>query len=146
MEAAWWQQGGGCGGFARTVRKCTDACAFERHQRADVHVFVLGRGRRDDSANDIAFVGSKGRARGNVYHGRRCAAAANDNTANDDTTDADGNADNIVLQTKLNLIFIYIYHYIDRSNHAFGGPNHDDSVRVDVPTHTPTPQPSFTTC
>ncbi len=31
-------------------------------------------------------------------------------------------------------------------HHAFGGPNHDDSVHVDVPTPTPTPQPSSTTC
>jgi hypothetical protein len=31
-------------------------------------------------------------------------------------------------------------------HHAFGGPNHDDSIHVDVPTTTPTPQSSFTTC
>jgi hypothetical protein len=31
-------------------------------------------------------------------------------------------------------------------HHAFGGPNHDDSVHVDVPTTTPTPQSSSTTC
>ncbi len=31
-------------------------------------------------------------------------------------------------------------------DYAFGGPNHDDSVHVDVPTTTPTPQSSFTTC
>ncbi len=30
--------------------------------------------------------------------------------------------------------------------HAFGDPNHDDSVHVDVPTTTPTPQFSSTTC
>ncbi len=30
--------------------------------------------------------------------------------------------------------------------HAFGGLNHDDSVHVDVPTTTPTPQSSSTTC
>ena len=31
-------------------------------------------------------------------------------------------------------------------HHAFGGPNHDDSVHVDVPATTPTPQSSSTTC
>jgi hypothetical protein len=31
-------------------------------------------------------------------------------------------------------------------HHAFGGPNHDDSVHVDVPITTPTPQSSSTTC
>ncbi len=31
-------------------------------------------------------------------------------------------------------------------HHAFGGPNHDDSVHVDMPTTTPTPQFSSTTC
>jgi hypothetical protein len=31
-------------------------------------------------------------------------------------------------------------------HHAFGGPNHDDRVHVDVPTTTPTPQSSSTTC
>jgi hypothetical protein len=29
---------------------------------------------------------------------------------------------------------------------AFGGPNHDDSVHVDVPTTTPRPPSSSTTC
>ena len=46
--------------------------------------------------------------------------------------------------TKLYLIFIYIYHYVDGANHAFGGPNHDDSVRVDAPTTAHIPQPSST--
>ncbi len=31
-------------------------------------------------------------------------------------------------------------------HHAFSGPNHDDSIHVDVPTTTPTPQSSSTTC
>ncbi len=31
-------------------------------------------------------------------------------------------------------------------HHAFGGPNHDDSVHVDNPTTTPTPKSSSTTC
>ncbi len=61
--------------------------AFERHRRADVRVFVLGRGRRDDSADGIVVVGSDGGARGDVHRGHRCAAAASD--------DADGNADDI---------------------------------------------------
>ena len=31
-------------------------------------------------------------------------------------------------------------------NHAFGGPNHDDSVHVDAPTTIATPQTSSTIC
>jgi len=54
--AAWWEQRGGCGGFTGTVRKWTNASAFERHQLADVRVFVLGRGWRDDSVDSIIFV------------------------------------------------------------------------------------------
>ena len=89
--------------------------------------FVLGQGRRDDSADGIVvIVGSSG-AHGDVHRGRR--GSANDYG-----------------DTKLYLIFIYIYHYVDRATHAFGGPNHDDSVRVDAPTTTHTPQPSSTTC
>ena len=53
MAAARWRQHIGCGGFAGTVREWADACAFECHQRANVHVFVLGRGRRDDSATPV---------------------------------------------------------------------------------------------
>jgi hypothetical protein len=60
----------------------------ERHQRANVRVFVLGRGWRDDSVDSIIVVDSNGVARGDVHRGRRCAAAANN--------DADGNADDIV--------------------------------------------------
>jgi hypothetical protein len=30
--------------------------------------------------------------------------------------------------------------------HAFGGTNHDDSVHVDAPTTTPTPQTSSPSC
>ena len=70
--AARWQQHGGCGGFIGTVRECADARAFERHRRADVRVFVLGRGRRDDSVDGIVVVGSDGAARGGVHRGRRC--------------------------------------------------------------------------
>ena len=57
-------------------------------QRADVCIFVLGRGWRDDSVDSIIVVGSDGVARSDVHRGRRCAAAANDN--------ADGDADDIV--------------------------------------------------
>ena len=61
---------------------------MRHHQRADVRVFVLGRGWRDDSVNGIVVVGSDGGALGDVHRGRRCAAAAAD--------DANGNADDIV--------------------------------------------------
>ena len=68
------QQCGGCGGFTSTVRECAVAHAFERHRRADVRAFVLGRGRREDSADGIVVVGSDGGARGDVHCGRQCAA------------------------------------------------------------------------
>ena len=102
------------------VRKCANARAFKRHQRAN------GRGRRDDIAAMVAPV-------------------ATSTTA---VADDDGNADcdNILCLTNLYIIFIHFYHYVDCANHAFGGPNHDDSVRVDAPTTTHTPQPSSTTC
>ncbi len=76
--AAWWQQRGGCGGFTGTVRECADAQAFERHQRSEVLVFVIGQGRRDDSADGIVVGGSDDGARGDVHRGRQCAAAAVD--------------------------------------------------------------------
>jgi hypothetical protein len=100
--AAWWQQRGGCGGFTGTVRECADAQAVERHRRADVRVFVIVRGQRDDSANGIVVGGSNGGARGDVHRevhrGHQCAAAADDAAAKDDTTnaDADGDGDDIV--------------------------------------------------
>jgi hypothetical protein len=75
-------------GGSGTVRECADAHAFEPHRCADVRVFVLGRGWRDDSVDSIIVVGSDSVARGDVHRGRRCAAAAKD--------DADGNADDIV--------------------------------------------------
>ncbi len=87
-RTARWQQHGGCGRFTGTVRKCANARAFERHRRADVRVFVLGRGRRDDNADGIVGIGSDGGALGDVHRGRRCTAAAAD--------DADGDADDIV--------------------------------------------------
>ena len=92
--AAQWQQHGGCGRFAGIVRKCANARAFKRHRHADVRVFVLGQGWRDDSANGIIVAGSDGGACGYVHRGRQCAAA-NDDAANDNTTNANGNTDNI---------------------------------------------------
>jgi hypothetical protein len=96
--AARWQQRGGCSGFAGTVRECTNARAFKRHQPTNVRVFVLGWGRRDDSADGIVVISSDGGARGDVHRGCRCAAAVGNNAADDDTTnaDGDGDADNIV--------------------------------------------------
>ncbi len=100
MVAGWWQQHGGCGGFTGTVRECADARAFERHQRADVRAFVLGRGRRDDSADGIVVIGSNGGTRGDVHRSRQCAAAPAD--------DSHGDADTLFV--KLKLIY-YLYHY-----------------------------------
>ncbi len=96
--AARWQQRSGCGGFTGTVCKCSDAHAVEHHRRADVHVFVIGRGGRDDSADGIVVVGSNGGARGDVHGGLQCAAAADNDAANNDTADAygNGNTDDIV--------------------------------------------------
>ena len=65
-----------------TVRKHANARAFERHQHANVHAFVLGPGQRDDGADSI--VGGNSGARGDVHHGRRGA------------DDAKGNADDII--------------------------------------------------
>jgi hypothetical protein len=86
--AARWQQHGGCGGFTGTVHECAYARAFERHRRANVRVFVLGQGRRDDSVDGIVVVGSNGTARGNVHRGCQCSAAA--------AADVYGDADDIV--------------------------------------------------
>ena len=52
----------------------SNACAFERHQHADVRAFVLGQGQRDDSA-DCAVVSNSG-AHGKVHRGRRSADEA----------------------------------------------------------------------
>ena len=75
-------------GGSSTIHECADTHAFECHRRADVHVFVLGRGWRDDSVDSIVFVGSDGIARSDVHCSRRCAAAANE--------DANGDGDDIV--------------------------------------------------
>ncbi len=86
------RDGGSAVAAARRLRRihrhrprCTDARAFERHQRADVRDFVLGRGRRDDSVDGIVVLGSDGAACGDVHRGCRCAAAA----------DNDGDADEL---------------------------------------------------
>ena len=62
--AVRWQQRRGCDGVAGTVRECAEARAFERHGRADVRIFVIGREQRDDSADGIVIVSSNGGARG----------------------------------------------------------------------------------
>jgi hypothetical protein len=95
--AAWWQQRRGCGGFTSTVRKCANAHAFKRHQCANVRVFVIGRRRRDDRANNIV-VGSNSGACGDVPRGRQCAAAADNDVSDDNTADVygDGDGDDIV--------------------------------------------------
>ena len=87
MEAAAVARQRDVGGSG-TVCECANTHAFERHQRADVRVFVLGRGSRDASIDSIVVVGSDGVARGDVHRGRRCATAANDV--------ADGDANGIV--------------------------------------------------
>ena len=76
-----------------------DAHTFERHQRADVRIFVIGRGWREDSADGIVVVGSDGGTREDVHRGCQCAAAADDDVSNDDTADADGDGDDIVCST-----------------------------------------------
>ncbi len=76
-----------------------NAHAFERHRRADVRIFVIGRGRREDNADGIVVIGSDGGAREDVYRGCQCAAAAADDDVSDDDTanaDADGDSDDIV--------------------------------------------------
>ncbi len=75
-------------GDSGTIHECADSRAFERNQRADKRVFVLGPGRRDDSVDSIVVVGSNCIARGNVHCGRQCANAADN--------DADGDANDIV--------------------------------------------------
>ena len=91
--AARWQQRRGCGRFTGTVHDCADAHAFKRLRRANVRIFVIGRGRREDSADGIVVVGSDGGAREDVHRGRQCAAAADDDISDDDTADADGDGD-----------------------------------------------------
>ena len=103
VAAARWQQRRGCGRFTGTVRKCADAHTFECHQRADVRIFVIDQGQRDDNADGIVVVGSNGGACGDVHRSRQCAAAADDDAANDDTAnaiiaeaDAEGDGNDIV--------------------------------------------------
>ena len=56
VAAAWqrWQCGGGSS-VAVVVAVAGGGSAFERHQLADVHAFVLGRGRRDNGADCVAL-------------------------------------------------------------------------------------------
>jgi hypothetical protein len=61
-------------------KQSADARAFECHRCADVRVFILGQGRRDDGANGVV-VGDSG---GNVHRGGR------------GTNDSDSNADDIL--------------------------------------------------
>jgi hypothetical protein len=93
MAAARWQQPGGCGGFTDTVHECTNAHAFECHQRANIRVFIIGRGWRDDSANGIVVFGRDGGARGEVHRGCQCTVAANEDAADNDTADSSADAD-----------------------------------------------------
>ena len=72
-----------------------DAHAFERHRRADICIFVIGRGRREDSTDGIVVVGSDGGTREDVHRGCQCAAAANDDVSDDDSADADANGDGV---------------------------------------------------
>jgi hypothetical protein len=88
-------------GGSGTIRECANARAFERHRRANVRLFVLGRGQRDDSVDSIIVVSSDGVAHQDVHCGRRCAAATND--------DDDGNADDILCETKLNQLLLFMY-------------------------------------
>jgi len=105
--AAWWEQRGGCGGFTGTVHEWANASAFERHRLADVRVFVLGRGRRDDSVDGIIIVATT-------------AAPVATSTAVADALPLPTTtpmATPTTLFVKLNLIYYYylfIYHYVDR--------------------------------
>jgi hypothetical protein len=94
--AARWQQRGGCGGFPGTVCVHAYAHAFERHQHANVRIFIIGQGRRNDSADGIVVIGSDGGAHGDVHRGRQCAATADDDVSDDDTANADANGNDIV--------------------------------------------------
>ena len=91
--AARWQQRRGCGRFTGTVRDCANAHAFKRHRRANVRIFVIGRGRREDSADGIVIVGSDGGAREDVHRGCQCAAAAEDDVSDNNTADANASDD-----------------------------------------------------
>ena len=84
--------------IAGTVCECAYARPFEHHQCANVHVFNLGRGWRDNGADGIVIVGGKSSARGNVHQGCQCAAAADGDTNKDDTANADGDTDDIEVE------------------------------------------------
>ena len=72
-----------------TVCKRANACAFKCHQRADVPVFVLGQGWRDNGADGIVVVGGDGGIHGDIHHGRRGAGNNDDSAANDANSGAD---------------------------------------------------------
>jgi len=96
--AARWEQRGGCGRFTCTVREWANASAFECHRLADVRVFILGRGQRDDSVNGIVVVAT---AVADAPPLPRMTPMATPTT----------------LFVKLNLIYYYylfIYHYVDQ--------------------------------
>jgi len=105
--AARREQHGGCGGFTSTVREWANASAFERHRLADVRVFVLGRGRRDDSVDGIVVVATT-------------AAPVVTSTAVADAPPLPTTtpmATPTTLFVKPNLIYYYylfIYHYVDQ--------------------------------
>ncbi len=65
------------------VRKYADARAFERLRLAGIRAFVLGQGRRDNSADGIVV----GDSSGDVHHGGR--------GTNDGNDDGDGDGDDI---------------------------------------------------
>ncbi len=84
MAAARQRNFGGSG----TVRKTQRCMRFQTPSTPDVRVFILGRGRRDNSVDSIVVIGSVGVACSDFHRGCRCAATANDN--------ANGDAYNIV--------------------------------------------------
>jgi len=115
-EARWWcaarrsglwEQRGGCSGFTGTVHEWANTSAFERHRLADVRVFVLGRGRRDNSVDGIVIIATM------------AAPMATSTVVADappllTTTPM---ATPTTLFVELNLIYYYylfIYHYVDR--------------------------------
>ena len=58
-------------------------------------LFIIGRGRRDDSTNGMVICGSNGGARGDVHRSCQCAATA-DNEAPVETSIAVASADSMV--------------------------------------------------
>ena len=104
--AVQWEQRGGCGRFTGTIRKWANTSAFGRHQLANVRVFILGRGWRDDSVDGIVVVATT-------------AAPVVTSTAVADAPPLPTTTPMVTPTTlfvKLNLIYYYylfIYHYVD---------------------------------